>query len=238
MNFTIFVIIISILIWFMLGFYYLFLNPYNEIYSLTIPSVLFTIFFLVSVRRAFITIGINTARGKLTLLLGIGGFLLAIGFFLFQFEAKDYIVYPLLYIGHLSLVSSVVYMFITLLRSGYSLTLEESLQVIGIFIILLIVGYSLLVNNYKFDERFIYNLVLIILGYILAIFAIIDLRIFWGSDLGKRWIVGSISGIIFLLADIFFVVYLSNGRPEFIHASSLLWGISGILMNSIFSLPD
>lgn len=238
MNFTIFIVVSSILTWLILGFYYLFLNPYGEIYSLTIPAVLFIIFFLVSVRRAFITIGINTARGKLTLLLGIGGFLLAIGFFLFQFKVKDYIVYPLLYIGHLSLALAVVYMFLTLLKSGYSLNLEEALQVLGIFLILLIVGYSLLVNNYKFDERFIYNLVLIILGYILAIFAIIDLRIFWGSDLGKRWMIGSISGIIFLIADIFFVVYLSNGRSEFIYASSLLWGISGILMSSIFSLPD
>jgi len=238
MNFTIFITITNFIIWFLLGFYYVVLNPYDEIYSLTIPAVLFVIFFLVSTRRAFFVIGINTARGRLTFLLGLGGLLLAIGFFLFQFKFPNYIVYPLLYIGHLSLASAVVYMFIELLRGGYSLTLGESLQVLAIFIILIIVGYSLLINNYKFDERFFYNLILIILGYILAIFAIIDLRIFWGSELGKRWIVGSISGIIFLIADIFFVVYLSNNKPEFMFSASLLWGLTGIFMSFIFSLPD
>jgi len=238
MNFTFFITLLNITIWVVLGIYYLFFNPYSPIYSISIPAFLFVIFFIVSMRRAFITIGIRTARGKLTFLLGLGGLLLAIGFFLIQFNAKNFIVYPLLYIGHLSLASAVVYMFFQLIRSGYGLTLGEALQVLGIFILLLVIGYSLLINNYKFDEKFYYNLILIILGYILAIFAIIDLRIFWGSDLGKRWIIGSIAGIIFLLADIFFVVYLSNENFFYIYSASLLWGLSGILMSGIFSLPD
>jgi len=75
-------------------------------------------------------------------------------------------------------------MFINLLKLGYSLTFDEILQVFVISIILIIVGYWVLINNYKFDERFFYNLILIILGYILVIFAIANLRIYWGSDIG------------------------------------------------------
>ncbi len=238
MRFTIFITIMNILIWLLLSIYYLFFHSYESLNSLTIPTILFIIFFIVSTRRAFVVIGINTARGRLTFLLGLGGLLLAIGFFLIQFKAKDYIVYPLLYIGHLSLASSVVYMFVELTKRGYGLDFSETLQVLGIFVLLFIVGYSLLVNNVKIDNKFIYNVVLIVLGYILATFAIIDLRIFWGSDLGRRWIIGSIAGIIFLIADIFFVVYLSNPKVEFIYTASLLWGLSGILMSGIFSLPD
>jgi len=238
MNFTLFITLLNIIIWIVLGIYYIFLHSYNPVHSLSIPAIIFIIFFIVSMRRAFVTIGIESARGKLTFLLGLGGLLLAIGFFLIQFNAKDFIVYPLLYIGHLSLASAVVYMFITLIRTGYGLTFAETLQVLGIIILVIVAGYSLLINNYKFDEKFYYNLILIILGYILAIFAIIDLRIFWGSDLGKRWVIGSIAGIVFLLADIFFVVYLSNGNSLYIYFASLLWGLSGILMSGIFSLPD
>ncbi|MEO0202689.1 MAG: hypothetical protein ABIL37_03075 [candidate division WOR-3 bacterium] len=238
MNFAFFITILNILIWILLGIYYVFISKYNPIYSLTIPGVLFVVFFIVSMRRAFFVIGINTARGILTFLLGLGGLLLAFGFFFFQFKFKDYIVYPLLYIGHLSLAASVVYMFVELVRKGYGLSLGEAFQVLAIFLLLFIVGYSLIVNNYIFDERFFYNIILVILGYVLAIFAIIDLRIFWGSDLGKRWMIGSFSGILFLLADIFFVVYLSNLKVEFIYSASLLWGICGILMSFIFSLPD
>lgn len=238
MKFAIFTTIINILIWILLGIYYVFYYPYDKIHALTIPAVLFVIFFLVSTRRAFSVIGMNTTRGRMTFFLGLGGLLLAIGFWLFQFNFKDFIVYPLLYIGHLSFAGAVVYMFIELTKRGYGLSISEGLQVLVIFILLIVIGYSLLVNNYKFDEKFIYNLVLIVLGYILSIFAIIDLRIFWGSDLSKRWIVGSLSGILFLLADIFFVVYLSNSKPEFIYSASLLWGLCGIFMSFIFSLPD
>jgi len=237
MKFTIFITITNFIIWSLLGFYYIVLNPYDEIYSLTIPAVLFTILFLVATRKAYL-LGMNTVRARNIFFIGIGLLLLAIGFFLFQSKFPNYIIYPLLYIGHLSLVSAVVYMFINLLKHGYGLTFDEILQVFVISMILIIVGYWVLMKDYKFDERFFYNLILIILGYIIVIFAIINLRIYWGSDLGIRWLLGSISAIMFFISDVIFVLYLSNNKPEFIYSASLLWGLAAILLCFVFSLPD
>ncbi len=199
-------------------------DPIKVIY---VSAFSFYIFSIVAWRKA-ISLGLENVRARLIAFLGTGGFLIALGF---TFQGTLAHVFSV--VGYTLLIVGILMMFINLYRMGYTLEISEWIQVISVF--LLVLGISLYLGlNYGFSP---YGWLLTILSLAVIFLSSSVLRIFWGSDLGRRWMLGVTSAFIFGIATVLLASYMSSELLAFYIVSNALYVLSGLLMSILYSLP-
>ncbi len=209
------------------------IRPENSMLFLIVPALTYFVVILTALRKGIYELGLDNVRGRFMVFFALGTLMVSLSFLAFSYRV-NLITYILLYIGHLVVTLSVIYTFMSFVRMGYRPDPSDWFFGTAIFAILLVGGYSLILSNTQSVSPL--SLVIVIIGYVLFFFTVMVAIIYWGSDLGRRWLLGVIAGFTFATADVFLVIFLNNPYEPFIHASSILFGISGVVMSIIFSL--
>ena len=140
----------------------------------------------------------------------------------------------LFFVGYVFLIIGVILMLTNLLKMGYGLEPKEWLQVVainGIVIILTIyLGYANGISTYGW--------VMTGISLLLIFIASIVLRIFWGSDMGKRWMIGILAAILLAIATVTMSSYAPTNNMAYFMLSHVLYSISGMLMGILYTMRD
>ncbi len=193
-----------------------------------VSALSFFIFGLVAWRKA-ISLKLETARAKLIAFLGTGGLFLSAGFL-----TQGSISSALNIIGYVFLIIGVVFMFINLYKMGYSLDLPEWIQVLIVFAFLS--GIAIYMGMGNGISTFGWALTGLSLFLILVASAV--LRIFWGSDLGRRWTIGVFAGILLAIATVSYASFMSTGNIIYSLVAHFFYTSSGVMMAILYMLPD
>ncbi len=193
-----------------------------------VSALSFLIFALVAWRKA-ISLKLETARAKLIAFLGTGGLFITAGFL--THGSLSHIVNI---IGYIFLIIGVVFMFINLYSMGYSLELMEWIQVLIVFAFLSAIAIYMGINN----QISLLGWILTGLSLFLILVASAVLRVFWGSDLGMRWTIGVLAGILLAIATVSYASFMSTNNLTYSLVAHFFYSSSGALMAMLYMLPD
>jgi hypothetical protein len=198
-------------------------NPLSK-YSLTLACIITLI--LLVLKGAF-ELGVESVRGQFLVILGTGFLFQGLGFFFadvsetVKFEIFGLIFMTLARFFFFAANVRYIWFFQT---SGYYLTFVR--------LMILLVAFSLIFTSTFFvpnlQDHFLKVSPLvsfIILDWGMVFIVLYNLLLLWGTDIGKRWAIGSIIIFSFLFADALFIAGFPSNFPF------TLWTVAIFLMS-------
>ncbi len=200
-------------------------NPLSK-YSLTFFGI---ITFILWILKGAFELGVESVRGQLYVILGTGFLFQGLAFFFADFsKAAKFDIFGLVFMTlarFFFFASNVRYIWF-FQASGYYLTFVR--------LMILLVAFSLIFTSTFFvpnlPDHFLKVSPLvsfIILDWGMVFIILYNFLLLWGTDIGKRWAIGSIVIFSFLFADALFIA----GFPS--NFSFTLWMVSIFLMSLI-----
>jgi hypothetical protein len=200
-------------------------NPLSK-YSLALACIITFIFWVL--KGAF-ELGVESVRGQFYVILGTGFLFQGLAFFFadvsktVNFEIFGLVFMTLARFFFFAANARYIWFFQT---SGYYLTFVR--------LMILLVAFSLIFTSTFFvpnlQEQFLKVSPLvsfIILDWGMVFIVLYNLLLLWGTEIGKRWAVGSIIILSFLFADALFIAGFPSSFPF------TLWTVSTFLMSLI-----
>ncbi len=173
-----------------------------------------------------IELGVESVRGQFYVILGTGFFFQGLAFFFADFsETVNFEIFGLIFItiGRFFFFASNVRYIWFFQTSGYYLTFAR--------LMILLVAFSLIFTSTFFvpnlQDYFLKVSPLvsfIILDWGMVFIVLYNLLLLWGTEIGKRWAIGSIAIFSYLFADALFIAGFPSNLPF------TLWTVVNFLM--------
>jgi len=190
------------------------------------PALTCIIIFVFCILKGALELGVESVRGQFYVILGTGFLFQGLGFFFADFsETVKFDIFGLIFMilaRFFFFASSVRYIWF-FQTSGYYLTFVR--------LMILLVAFSLIFTSTFFvpnlQDQFLKVSPLvsfIILDWGMVFIVLYNLLLFWGTEFGKRWAIGSIIIFSYLFADALFIAGFPSNLPF------TLWTVVNFLM--------
>ncbi len=207
----------------------LYLVPQYVMYVLGIHLMLISAMWMY---KSAAELGFDNVRGQFYAIMSLAFLLQGLGFLLTGYGNP--IVLP--FLGLLLYILARFFFFVANVRYiahfqslGYRLNLVRGLIVLILTVLLL--GVTALIPNVLFIFRTLSPYILFILLDVgMAFIIFYNLLLLWGSEIAKRWAMGSVAIGTYLLADALFIAGVSPAYPV------LLWVLASTVMGLIATI--
>jgi hypothetical protein len=197
-------------------------NPLSK-YSLALFSI---ITFILWILKGALELGVESVRGQFYVIVGIAFLFQGLAFFFADFsETVNFDIFGLIFMTlarFFFFAANVRYIWF-FQTSGYYLTFVR--------LMILLVAFSLIFTSTFFvpnlQDHFLKVSPLvsfIILDWGMVFIVLYNLLILWGTEIGKRWAIGSIIILSFLFADALFIAGFPSNFPF------TLWTVATLFM--------
>jgi len=202
---------------------------YVENYAVYILGAMTLYVSLLLFLKGYVDLGVESVRGQFYVILSLT--FLAEGLSFFFSKMEDIFVYSLF--GIILATIARFFFFAANFRyiwffqsSGYYLTFIRLIIVLVIFSAIFSLTFYIpnVVNVFSTMSPLV---LFIVLDWGMVFIAIYNLMLLWGTDIGKRWAIGTVLVTLFLLGDATFVAQLAATVPF------LMWATADLLMGSI-----
>ncbi len=162
-----------------------------------IVFIAISLLFLISGLRKAFTIGLDNLRGKFWVLLSLNGLIFPIAAF---YDSQ--IVHAL---GRFYLIFPLTFMFLGLKRQG--LSLKGIKTIIWLLIVILVIILS---NIFLLVNKDLLTLLFVIVLNINFAILLANVLIYFGSDLGRRWLIGFLAFSFLLIGDPLYIFNMKD----------------------------